>query len=614
MSQPGPSRLSAEVEDGEVLDRPSSSQPLPSNPLTRRPSPIKAARIESWPKQKVKANPTSSTHDNPTFPTVLNPSTSQIPSLPKTFSSNNSNGSNGSTSLNRSKLPGRPRSPRERDRVGEKGRDREKDRDKNPIREWEQGRERISYDGLYEPRKRSPKYDDHRRRSRSPRGRHDSAGGRHREMDQRIGWDQKDRYVPGDEARGYRERDRRRDHEWREETGRRYSRDPHVGRVGRDEGMGRGQRHDDRDWKDERERSHRGHGYDDHDNPHHPRRPEKRKSSRSPKHRSQSKSSPPHRPSSPPMEEGEIEAEEESEVRPKAPSASPPPPPPETSNGEENANPFRATKKLSMRHRPTRPSPPRPPPDTPPPPPEDSAPPPPDTTPPVLSPTRTPGAQSPPRNRALEATKTRAKYDDRPVGSVPHAPNRNLLNPTTRPSTPARGGNVASVEHTPKSFRRPTLDEEMKRFGRTFKGTTTLDAYDIGSKLGEGTFGVVTKGVEIATKRPIALKKLLTHNPRDGVSVTTVREIKILKSLIHKNVVPILDMVVQPKSNSDKTGRHEIFMVFPYMDHDLCGLLGNPDFKMTHSLAKLLMRQILEGIAYIHAVGLRLSPRFSKTN
>jgi hypothetical protein len=28
---------------------------------------------------------------------------------------------------------------------------------------------------------------------------------------------------------------------------------------------------------------------------------------------------------------------------------------------------------------------------------------------------------------------------------------------------------------------------------------------------------VVTKGVEIATKRVIALKKLITHNPRDGV-------------------------------------------------------------------------------------------------
>ena len=32
---------------------------------------------------------------------------------------------------------------------------------------------------------------------------------------------------------------------------------------------------------------------------------------------------------------------------------------------------------------------------------------------------------------------------------------------------------------------------------------------------------VVTKGIEKATNRPIALKKLLTHNPRDGVGQNT---------------------------------------------------------------------------------------------
>jgi len=31
------------------------------------------------------------------------------------------------------------------------------------------------------------------------------------------------------------------------------------------------------------------------------------------------------------------------------------------------------------------------------------------------------------------------------------------------------------------------------------------------------TNSVVTKGIEIATKRHIALKKLITHNARDGV-------------------------------------------------------------------------------------------------
>ena len=151
-----------------------------------------------------------------------------------------------------------------------------------------------------------------------------------------------------------------------------------------------------------------------------------------------------------------------------------------------------------------------------------------------------------------------------------------------------------------------STEEEQDVYARKFRGVTTLASYDIGLKLGEGTFGVVTKATDRTTGRKVALKKLITHNPRDGVSVTTVREIKILKELRHPNVVPILDMVVQRKK--DKTQlmpgepmcRGEVFMVFPYMDHDLCGLLLNKDFRMTHSVAKLLLRQILQGLAYMH--------------
>jgi serine/threonine protein kinase len=59
---------------------------------------------------------------------------------------------------------------------------------------------------------------------------------------------------------------------------------------------------------------------------------------------------------------------------------------------------------------------------------------------------------------------------------------------------------------------------------------------------------VVTKAVEKVSKQLVALKKLIMHNERDGVSVTTVREIKILKALDHPNVVPIRDMVVDRTS------------------------------------------------------------------
>lgn len=46
------------------------------------------------------------------------------------------------------------------------------------------------------------------------------------------------------------------------------------------------------------------------------------------------------------------------------------------------------------------------------------------------------------------------------------------------------------------------------------------------------------------------------------------------------------------------------FLVFPYMDHDLCGLLKNPSLNMTDGLMKLYMLQLLDGVAYMHDVSM----------
>ena len=43
-------------------------------------------------------------------------------------------------------------------------------------------------------------------------------------------------------------------------------------------------------------------------------------------------------------------------------------------------------------------------------------------------------------------------------------------------------------------------------------------------------------------------------------------------------------------------------MVFPYMDHDLAGLLENERVKLQLSQIKLYMKQLLEGTEYMHRV------------
>lgn len=45
-----------------------------------------------------------------------------------------------------------------------------------------------------------------------------------------------------------------------------------------------------------------------------------------------------------------------------------------------------------------------------------------------------------------------------------------------------------------------------------------------------------------------------------------------------------------------------MYMVTPYMDHDLLGLLANPDVHFSEAQIKCYMLQLLEGVRYLHDV------------
>ncbi|KAJ7174296.1 kinase-like domain-containing protein [Mycena filopes] len=139
--------------------------------------------------------------------------------------------------------------------------------------------------------------------------------------------------------------------------------------------------------------------------------------------------------------------------------------------------------------------------------------------------------------------------------------------------------------------------EEEKAYGRVFKGCGNKNEYEITTKLGEGTFGEVHKAIHISTRRSVALKRILMHNEKEGMPVTALREIKILKALNHPCIVNILDMFVVRSTATDPLS---VYMVFPYMDHDLAGLLENERVKLQPSHIKLYMKQLLEGTEYMH--------------
>ncbi|KDQ60137.1 hypothetical protein JAAARDRAFT_152682 [Jaapia argillacea MUCL 33604] len=143
-----------------------------------------------------------------------------------------------------------------------------------------------------------------------------------------------------------------------------------------------------------------------------------------------------------------------------------------------------------------------------------------------------------------------------------------------------------------------TRDEEKEAYGRVFVGCGKQSDYDVLTKLGEGTFGEVHKAIHTPTGASVALKRILMHNEKEGMPVTALREIKILKALNHPCVVEIMDMFLVRSKGKDCP--LSVYMVFPYMDHDLAGLLENERVKLSPSQIKLYMKQLLEGTEYMH--------------
>ena len=164
---------------------------------------------------------------------------------------------------------------------------------------------------------------------------------------------------------------------------------------------------------------------------------------------------------------------------------------------------------------------------------------------------------------------------------------------------------------------------------RRYRGSAKISEYEVmQQKLGEGTFGIVSKARSKRTGSMVALKKILMHNEKEGFPITALREVKLLKLLSHPNILRLEVMAVERQTGSllaralqtamyrypylhptvDEKGksgkkRATLYMVMPYMDHDLSGMLTNPDIRFSDAQIKCYMQQLLEGLRYLHDVG-----------
>ena len=79
-------------------------------------------------------------------------------------------------------------------------------------------------------------------------------------------------------------------------------------------------------------------------------------------------------------------------------------------------------------------------------------------------------------------------------------------------------------------------------------------------KIGEGTYGEVYEAMDTINTRRVAMKKLRIENKDEGIPITALREMCILKHLHHENVVELYEII----QDVDK-----IVLIFEYADMDL---------------------------------------------
>ncbi|KAJ4462015.1 putative Cyclin-dependent kinase 10 [Paratrimastix pyriformis] len=121
----------------------------------------------------------------------------------------------------------------------------------------------------------------------------------------------------------------------------------------------------------------------------------------------------------------------------------------------------------------------------------------------------------------------------------------------------------------------------------------SVDTFTKLGQIGEGTYGIVYRAVDTQNGSIVALKKIRLDREKDGVPVTSLREIKLLKSIRHPHIVQLKEVVVGHNVDS-------VYLVYEYCEHDLAGLFEMRGAPFTEADIKCLMVQLLSAISYLH--------------
>ncbi|KAJ0056730.1 hypothetical protein NL108_013124 [Boleophthalmus pectinirostris] len=124
-------------------------------------------------------------------------------------------------------------------------------------------------------------------------------------------------------------------------------------------------------------------------------------------------------------------------------------------------------------------------------------------------------------------------------------------------------------------------------------GCRSVREFEKLNRIGEGTYGIVYRARDTVSGDIVALKKVRMDKEKDGIPISSLREITVLLGLTHPNVVELREVVVGSQLQS-------LFLVMGYCEQDLASLLENMQSPFSEAQVKCIVLQLLRGLQFLH--------------
>jgi cell division cycle 2-like protein len=128
---------------------------------------------------------------------------------------------------------------------------------------------------------------------------------------------------------------------------------------------------------------------------------------------------------------------------------------------------------------------------------------------------------------------------------------------------------------------------------KSIVGCRDVSEFEFVAKLGDGTYGIVSKVRDKVSKKEYAMKGIKMEESKDGFPLQSLREIKTLQSCRHPNVVSLEEVVV------GNAGMN-VYLLMEYVENDVYTLMEAREKPFTVSEAKCLLQQLLAGVMHLH--------------